>query len=244
MGIASLGGILSGAGDVHAPDAGQVGQDFQSMIGAYLNEMPAIYQNEATYQPAYTALSNANTSATRSSSVGDVANLSPQIMQILRSYNPQQTRLLDTLTNQAQQQLGLNGALDPATQRMLQQNVRAGQAARGMGYGPGDAAVEGYYETSTAEERRRANQALAGQVATQTANTYGDPFRYLLGIGPANNAPSITSTGNMLSFMGIPYQGRLSAASDTARNVTGLYETMDNNQTKFMSSMAEMGAGI
>ena len=245
MGIASLGGILSGAGDVRAPGIDKTTEDWMGMMNAYLQEQAPLYASEAQYQPKYTALSNQNLTATRTSGVNDVNALSPNILNILRSYNPQQTGLLDTLTSQAQNQLAQNGALDPAMERRVQQNVRSSQAARGLGYGPGDAAMEQFYQTQTQEQRRQANQALASQVATQTQNTYRDPFQIMLGYSnPASATPAITSTGNMLNFMGVPYQGRLSAATSTAANVSGLYKSMDENQTKFMSGLMSMAGGM
>lgn len=241
MGIASLGGILSGTGNVSAPDTSGVGNDFASLMGSYLGEQGNVYANEAQYQPQYTALGVSDLGLARQGNVNQVGGLSPQIMSILRGYNPQQAGLLDTLTSQAQQQLALNGALDPATQRTLEQNVRGSQASRGLGYGPGDAATEAFYQAQTQEARRAQNQAFAGNVATQTANTYRDPFSIMLGYSnPVNPGPSITSTGTLASFMGIPYQGRLSAATSTAANNTGLYESMDKNQTQFMSGLMGM----
>lgn len=245
MGIASLGGILSGAGNVNAPDTSQVGNDFMGLVNSYLQAQGPVYQTEAALQPAYTALANRNLSMTRQSNVNDVAALSPEIMNTLRTYNRPQTGLLDRLTQQAQEQLKLNGALDPATQRNLEQSIRGSQAARGMGYGPGDAALEAFYQTQTAEQRRAANQDFASRVATQTANTYGDPFRILMGYStPAMNEPSITNSGSLLNFMGIPYQGNLSAAEATARNTTGLYQSMDENSTKFMSGLMSTGGAM
>jgi hypothetical protein len=104
------------------------------------------------------------------------------VASTLRAYNPQTAGLLDTLNQQAQQQMSYNGALDPATQRLLQQNIRGSQAARGMGYGVGDQAQEAYYVTQTEEQRRAANQQFGSSVAGLTQSFYGDPFSRVAGL--------------------------------------------------------------
>lgn len=157
----------------------------------------SLYRTAAKYQPQFMQLA-----------LNTAASGAPQVMQTLRSYNPQAAGLLDTLTSQVGNQLQLNGALDPATQRGLQQSVRGSQAARGLGYGPGDAAYEQLYQTQTQEARRQQNQTLAGQVAQMNKSYYGDPFQTLLGYGAGSQMPDLSS------LFGMMYNGQ--AAMDTA----------------------------
>ena len=84
------------------------------------------------------------------------------------------------MDKQATSLVNTNGALDPFLKTALQQNYRSGEAARGMAGGAGDAAMEGYYQAATQEQRRLQNLSLAGSVAGQEANYYGDPFAQIL----------------------------------------------------------------
>jgi hypothetical protein len=186
-------------------------------LKAFLKQIPTIMEYEQRYQPIYNALGNANTSATRTATLGDATRMGPGMMDLLRSYNPGQTQLLDTLTGQAQSQLGTNGALDAATRRAVQQNYRLGSSARGLGVGPGDAAMESFYETQTQEARRSANQNFASQVATQTANTYRDPFQYLLGMPTGVPVtPQITSGNTSDSMFGMMYNANAASQISNA----------------------------
>ena len=139
----------------------------------------------------------AQQSAARAANVGDVAALGPQAMSAVRAYDPQATGLLDQLTQTASQRMALNGGLDPFTQRALQQNIRTAQAARGLGYGPGDAAQESDFLTRTREQRANENLTLAGSVAQQVGNYYGDPFMRVLGYGASNPSASVGQAQSM-----------------------------------------------
>ncbi len=216
MGVGGLvTGIMGASGHypkVSEPGAGRVGKSYQGLLAAYLQSMPKIYANEAEYQPKYTALGVANTSAVRAGGAADVARLSPDLYDTARRYDPTVTGLLDTLGQQANEQLKTNGALDPGVKRNLQQNIRSSQAARGLGQGPGDAALEADYETQTMEQRRQANQNFASGVAKQTGDYYGDPFTRMLAVsGKPTTTPEIVSPQQSDSMMGTTYNAAASA---------------------------------
>lgn len=227
-----LGGLITGimgatgnAPKIGTPDASQVGSDFGGLLQQYLNYQPAIYANEAKYQPMYTKLGLQDQTLTRSSNLADAARLAPNIMTVLRNYNPAQTGLLDTLGTQAAEQLKANGNLDPATLRNVQQSTRTAQASRGLGYGPGDAAEEQFYTTQTMEQRRQANQAFASNVATQTANTYRDPISVMLGVSqPVNATPQIMSPAQTDSMLGTVYNARAAANIGNANAETAMLQ--------------------
>lgn len=217
-----VGGLVTGimgatGGGPHSspPNPNRVGRDFSALLSQYLNRSGDIYNNEAQYQPLYNLLGIQNQSASRSAGVEDVNRLAPGMYTAMRGYNPQGTGLLDQLGVQASDQLRQNGGLDPAMQRQVQQNVRSSQAARGVGYGPGDAVQEQFYENQTMEQRRRENQQFAGNVAAQEANTYRDPFSLLAGVsGRETVTPQIVSPQQSDSMMGTVYNAR--AASNIA----------------------------
>jgi hypothetical protein len=242
MGIASLGGILSGAGDVKSPNLGQSTSDFRSLMDAYFGQSSNVFNNEAQYKPQYSALDTGLFNQNLMSTFGSVL---PAATAAARGVSPQTTGLLDTLGSQAANQLQLNGALDPATERNLQQSVRTSQAARGLGYGPGDAAMEQFYQTQTQEQRREQNQAFAGNVAQQQWGTFGLPaFNFATGAGTQAGGVAVganpTLGPNTQQLLTMPYEASLQQNIGSANNNTALYESMDKNSTSFMSSA--MGA--
>jgi hypothetical protein len=203
------------------PNAGQVGRRYQNLLNAYIGSAPSIYGEEAQYQPLYTQLGLANQQAARQAAVSGTAAVAPQIMAAERAYNPQATGLLDTLGQQASTQLAQNGGLDPAMQRQLTQNVRSSQAARGLGYGPGDAAMEDYYVTNTMEQRRQANQQFASNVGQLQEQYYKDPFAVAAGVTqPVSATPTIISPQQSDSMMGTTYNAQAAANIASANNAT------------------------
>lgn len=229
MGLGGLiTGIMGATGNsptIDTPDPTKVGQDFAGLLQAYLNKQPDIYANEARFQPRYNRLALANQTATRTQNVADAAQLGPGIRTAIRSYDPAVTGTLDTLGQQAQEQLKLNGALDPATQRSVEQATRSSQAARGLGYGPGDAAQEQFYLSQTQEQRRAQNQQFAGNVATETANYYGDPFSRMLSVSqPVSATPQILSPGQSDSMLGTAYNARAAANIGNANAQTAMLQ--------------------
>jgi len=194
-----------------------------------------LQQYSETIQPALNQVATTQ----RAADVADVATLGPAAREALRTANPEAARLLDSLTTQAQTQVDTNGALDPFTRRLLQQDIRGAQAARGFGTGTSDAAAEAYYEAATREQRRAQNQQLASSVAQQTNALYGDPFMAILGRAssqPAmaawgqgsSGAASATSPVNSAFDLNSPlslatYQGQLKANLASAQNSNDLF---------------------
>lgn len=227
-----LGGLITGvmgatgnSPKIGTPDPNAVGGDFAGLLQAYLSKQPDIYANEAKYQPLYTRLGLQDQSMTRTGNLSDASRMGPQILSVLRNYNPEVTGTLDTLGQQASEQLKLNGALDPAALRGVQQATRTGQAARGLGYGPGDVAEEQFYTSQTQEQRRAANQTFAGNVATQSANTFHDPISIMLGMSnPVNAAPTIMSPAQSDSMLGTVYNARAAANIGNANAETAMLQ--------------------
>ena len=120
-------------------------------------------------------------SISRAADFADMERLGPEAMRAMRAYNPAGAGLVDSLTADASQQMSLDGALDPFTKRMLAQDVRSGQAARGMGTGYSDAAAEAYYQDASREQRRTQGRQLATSAAALSNSFYGDPFQTVLG---------------------------------------------------------------
>ena len=80
--------------------------------------------------------------------------------QAMGGYDP----LVQEMRDQAQRELALGSGLDAATTREVQQNIRAAQAARGMGMGGGDMYQEAMGLGSAGEALRQQRRAFAGGV--------------------------------------------------------------------------------
>lgn len=244
MGIASLGGILSGAGDVSSPGSKGPGKDFAGLLRAFLGGSGDVFNNQATYQPQYEQLG-----------VTGMGNQAPTIAKILsglatgagdtvRSISPGQTSLLSSLTKSAGDQLDAGASLDPQLQRLFQQSQRGAEASRGMGRGPSDVFNESLGLTSFGNDLRTQREQFAGGVAGMNNQFETVPALQQLntilaqynankgGAGPSLAPPAMTS-----QFLTVPYQGRLQAAGQTAANNTGLYQSMDSNQSSFIGGL-------
>lgn len=103
---------------------------------------------------------------TQASGMGDILDeVGPRAIAAYRAANPDQAALLDELNRQALEELSLGAGLDPSLRREVQQGVREGQTARGLGFGPSDL----YEETMTlgraGQELRARRRAFADAVA-------------------------------------------------------------------------------
>lgn len=126
--------------------------------------------------PTIDNLSNAANTSARTATIADVQNLGPAAMAALRGFDPAATGISDTLASQAQEELDAGSQLTPSMIEQGQQNVRAGQAARGLGVGPTDAYTEAFTLGQAGQNLLEQRQAFAGNVVNQRLNQYGDPF--------------------------------------------------------------------
>lgn len=244
MGIASLGGLLSGAGDVKAPKSAAVGNDYLGLVNAYIKGQPKILDAERKFRPQYDALSGESMTRLASNLSGVLAKEAPGMAGIVRSISPSQTSLLDTLTAQASDELRAGTGIDPTLRRTAEQAVRGASAARGLGYSPSDVVMESSALTQLGNSLRRERQALGSSVAGMANQFETQPTLEMLlsligGAGALSKSTGATVVPTSLSgqLLTMPYQGRLSAATSTAANNTGLYQSMDANQSSFISSL-------
>lgn len=193
--------------DVQAPPPRNIGAETRETLQAQVDLAPQIYAMRAQYDPLYAGLASrtarqssldalglyeditprvssltarANT-AGRTADIGDVRDLGGSAMSALRGYNPAQTRLIDTMTSQAQEELDLGATLDPSLSREVAQATRAGQASRGMGYGTRDLSQEIFGVGSAAQGMRDKRRMFAETVLRDNQAAYGDPFMSILG---------------------------------------------------------------
>lgn len=125
-------------------------------------------------QPQTSALQQTATATQLGNTTANLLNYGGGIQQAIQQANPQMAQLYQTLTNQAQSQLGANG-VSPQEQSALQQGIRSAQAARGFGNGQADASQEGYYLAQNQYQRSQANQQFAGNVLGLGQQLYQNP---------------------------------------------------------------------
>jgi hypothetical protein len=118
--------------------------------------------------------------AQRESEINDVLNLGPKAREALRASSPDAARLLDLLNADATKGMEMGAQLDPSLRREVQQSVRAGQAARGMGVGPSDLFEEALQTGSAAEALRASRRAAAANAIGLDQQFYGDTFQQIL----------------------------------------------------------------
>lgn len=117
----------------------------------------------------------------RTQDVEDVEALGGRAVQAIRSADPITAQLEDALASAASDQLEAGASLDPDLANEVAQGVRAGQAARGFGFGVPDVVVEAYSRGSRGEMLRRAREAFAQSVVAQRRASATDPFLAVVG---------------------------------------------------------------
>lgn len=138
-----------------------------------------LYANDI--QPMSDQITAASLSRQRASDISDVANLGRFSQEALKMSNPEQTALMDTLNRQAREELDMGAHLDPSLARQVQQGYRQGQAARGLGMGRSDAAMESFMMGQQANQLRRERQQFATGMVGLNSSIYGDAFQNVLG---------------------------------------------------------------
>jgi hypothetical protein len=201
---------LGGGYDAEKPDNREYDKERQKTIDTQLKQMPQIYGGEREWQPQFADLATdvygqsagsllqmltgqfapqmrAATSADRAADFGDLSTLGPQGRAGIDSMNPEAANLLQMLTGQAGARV--NRGMSPGELRDVQQAIRGGQSARGVGYGPSDQAEEVYgVGLQSRELQRQAMQDAAG-VTTLSKGFYNDPIMALFGRqGPGQQA--------------------------------------------------------
>jgi hypothetical protein len=174
--------------------------------------------------------------------VGAVEEADPEQARLLRGLMEQAGGTLGSANRflqSAEEELGYGSQLSPRMLRDVQQNVRAGQSARGLGYGPSDVFDEALQTTIEGEnllQRRQGRYlgALSGVGGAQQGvaqaigarqRVVGDPFLAITGRqsqpqGSNIMAPDANIPGGDLFSYGInrEIQDRnLDAARDAAR---------------------------
>ena len=163
----------------------------------------SMYQNEI--MPTLTATQNTANTAVRSANMKDAATFAPQIIAGERAGNPGAANLLDQLTTTTGTELGYGTELTPAEKTQLNQSVRGGAAARGMGFGPSDVFNESMAQTGMGQSLLQQRMGSAESLVPELSSFYGNPFADISGMTQgggmsAGNLGSLAS-GNVAPSM-------------------------------------------
>lgn len=167
----------------------------QLEVDTLAQTLPQLTQLYAQYMPELAAAEAQNR---RAMIEGDLKTIQDYGEDVRMAVDPQRTRLLDALSQRAEDDLALGYSISPEMEREFQQSVRAGQASRGFGYGTNDIAAEAAFTAGQKDALRNQRSQFAANVVNLKAAAGVDPFMALLG--------RQSSAGGMLS--GIGQQGQ------------------------------------
>ena len=201
---------------VKAPKPRSYAQETKESLQAQVDLADDLYAAEAEFRPKYSqldvdiaksttpqlldlyettqdrlgAMDRRNLAAQREGDIEAIERLGGRARAALDAANPEQAALLSELNRQAQEDLAAGGNLSAFERREIQQSARAGQAARGLGYGLGDAAIESLAQLQGASARRRERQGFAQSMVGLNQATGADPFMAILG-RPSSVSPAM-----------------------------------------------------
>lgn len=194
----------------------------------------ALYED---IEPRLSRLSAEGQSRQRAADLADVESYGPTVQRALRAADPAKYALLDELNSQSLAELRSGSRLSSSEQREVEQYVRAGQSARGMGLGPADVYSEAMTLGSAGRElaERRKRNAMA--LVQMNQGVSADPYLAILGRPSSALGQSASVAGQGMSLLDSlgprmfqpesqygadlyegNYQGALAARTATAAN--------------------------
>jgi len=251
MGIGSLFGLGSDAGDVSSADIQDTRRDFNALLKPFLGSAGKIYNTEARWKPKYTELGlrNLNTTLTGGNGTPGLIDLFSAAQTGGRSANfedyqtfdPEGAALMNQLTETASQGLSAGNRLTSSDVYNITSGVRGDWADRGFAPN-GNAQLDEAVQLATAGEGlRQSRQNYAQGVAGLGQNQYGVlsqtnlpelAFGFNQGTGPTLH--NSDQAGNILNSV---YGAKNAANQATAANNTSLWQSFDANSTGLASSL-------
>ena len=193
--------------DVAAPTPRDYSQETRDTLQAQIDLAPQKFAAEQKYAPQYADLqlgmlksaapqiadiyaqtapklaqaSVGANSVQRAGDINDIATLGPQARAALRASSPDQARLLDSITSQAQAGLDAGSQLTPEQARLAQQQSRQALSDRGLATGPNAALDEAVRQQMMGAGVQQQRQQSGLQALGANQQFYGDPFSQILG---------------------------------------------------------------
>ena len=131
--------------------------------------------------PTINRVSQEATTAQRSADIADVEQLGPRAIAAFKAANPELAGLLDEFSKQAQSELAAGTSLTPDLRREVEQSIRAGQSARGMGFGNSDLLQEAMTSGAAGLALQDRRRKFAADVAGMQSGIANVPFQQILG---------------------------------------------------------------
>ena len=254
------------------PEAPSYGESYQEGVDALLDSMNSIYSSDAYYTPLYNALMQGIQSDNLNAYNQDLQNLTldayknyaPQLAQAQLAYekeygpqfiaqqqanqrqaDPTYWAIRDALGEQVQSDLANGNNLTDAQSRLVNQNSRAAQAARGgNAYGYAPAAQEVLGEFLAGEGLKTTRQNAASNFLNLGANGYSSNS-----YGGA--APTASISENSYSTVSPYMYNNASTAGNNAANYNqSIYNQQvqwtqnQNNQPSMFSTILGTGMNI
>lgn len=149
--------------------------------------------------PTLTHIGSQERTDSRLADIADVGRMGYGALLAEKASDPANAMLVDTLTSQAQNELGLGSNLSPAELRQAQQSVRQRQAGMLGGTGAAGDLGEALGVSQYGQQLRQQRQGLASSVSQLRNKIYGDPFQTVLG-RPSNAMSPMQVTSQAQGF--------------------------------------------
>jgi hypothetical protein len=194
------------------------------------------YQLSSQYMPLYSALLRGEVSKDRTSNIGDVSRLLPQVQAIDRAnQSPQEQQIRQILLNSVLGDLRLGGDLSPVQSAQVNESVRSGQIARGTSSGAGAANREAVARSLKSLDLLTQRRAAAQGVVNNENALKTNPYSAVLG------SPTTTSAAQGMTAQGSnTLQPNLYAQSVWNTNSNNLATAQFNQQMLNQNNMLEL----
>jgi hypothetical protein len=202
------------------------------------------YANEVV--PTITGAQTAANTATRTANVADMNNLGPAAAATVRSINPGQTALMDSLTQTATDQLNLGTQLDPDTASNITSSVRNNWASRGLGTSAPASLDEAMQLYAGGQNLLQQRESSAGAVAGMNNSFYTNPVLSMMDF--TSNAPAggqtLTATGaNQAGNSAVIPQNSAYDMFNTAFNASTAGQIAGNNNRAALEAAGIQAGG-
>lgn len=184
-----------------------------------------------------------NLSAQREADIGDVNRLGGLSLAAQQNADPRTAALIEGLTSDATDELGMGYDMSPAQMRLAQQSVRArGQGTFGN-IGPSGDLREAIGVSKFAQDLRNQRRDFATRTVALRQGTYGDSFNRVLGRSASASPQSYLGTAGGLAKSAGP------TMFGSSINANELYSDNQNaaaanNAARSSANQAYAGAGI
>lgn len=153
-------------------------------------------QWQRQYGPQFQEVANQLASSQRGAELADVEKYAGMIPGLLeKGETPETTALRKMLMGQVSGELAMGTQLTPEQQRQVDQAIRSGQLARGMGYGQGDVNREAVATSLEGQNLLNQRQSKASQMLAQEYQRVGNPFDTILNRSTAGTGQAYASLG-------------------------------------------------